>query len=111
LTRSCVKGGIRKSPQVADRLLPNDAYDLALIAVRRDQLSSITPDLAANKTTPTLLFMLNNPLGSAQLIDTFGPDRVSRRLPADTSAQRRREPRIASIVLGNRRLRRSAPHP
>jgi 2-dehydropantoate 2-reductase len=61
---------------VADRLYAEDSYDLALIAVRKDQLSAVMPDLASNRGIPTVLFMLNNPLGSAKLVDALGLDRV-----------------------------------
>jgi len=55
-----------------ERLRPDDQYDLALIAVRRDQLASVMPDLLANRGIPTLLFMLNNPTGSTELSRAFG---------------------------------------
>jgi 2-dehydropantoate 2-reductase len=70
--------GARTTTRVAitGRLAPEDSYDVALIAVRRDQLSGIMPDLTANKNIPAMLFMLNNPLGSAWLINALGADRV-----------------------------------
>ena len=73
-----VATGIRSSIRVAttDKLSANDAYDLAMIVVRYDQLPSILPSLAANKMLPTVLFMLNNPLGSAHLVDAVGLERV-----------------------------------
>jgi 2-dehydropantoate 2-reductase len=73
-----VMSGARSTAQanVAERLLPEDRYDMALIAVRWDQLSGILPELAANRTRPTVLFMLNNPAGSAGLTDALGTDRV-----------------------------------
>jgi 2-dehydropantoate 2-reductase len=61
---------------IADRLYAEDSYDIALVTVRKDQLSAVMPDLASNRGIPTVLFMLNNPLGSAKLIDALGLDRV-----------------------------------
>ena len=61
---------------IADRLYAEDSYDIALVAVRRDQLSTVMPDLASNRGIPTVLFMLNNPLGSAKLAEALGLDRV-----------------------------------
>lgn len=58
-----------------ERLGPNDRYDLALIIVRRDQLASVVPELTANPHIPMLLFMLNNPIGSTELLHAIG-DRV-----------------------------------
>jgi 2-dehydropantoate 2-reductase len=72
-----VMSGDRSTTEVnvAERLSPEDRYDMALIAVRWDQLSGILPELAANRTMPTVLFMLNNPGGSTRLTDALG-DRV-----------------------------------
>jgi 2-dehydropantoate 2-reductase len=59
-----------------ERLSPEDSYDIALITVRRNQLASVMPALRANRSIPTMLFMLNNPIGSDDLVRTFGQDRV-----------------------------------
>ena len=59
-----------------ERLGPNDQFDVALIAVRRDQVASVLPELIANNRTPTLIFMLNNPIGSSDLAQALGRDRV-----------------------------------
>jgi 2-dehydropantoate 2-reductase len=69
-----VLSGARSIVQVAttERLQPDDQYDLIIVTVRRDQLSSVMSTLTANQQTPTVLFMLNNPLGSAALIEAFG---------------------------------------
>jgi 2-dehydropantoate 2-reductase len=59
-----------------DRLGPNDQYDIALIAVRRDQVASVLPGLTANHRIPTIIFMLNNPTGSNDFTQALGRDRV-----------------------------------
>ena len=61
---------------VVGQLLAEDIYDMALVTVRRDQLPGILPDLALNRSTPCVLFMLNNPSGSSDLIEALGPQRV-----------------------------------
>jgi 2-dehydropantoate 2-reductase len=61
---------------VTERLAPDDAYDLVLVAVRRDQIAECVPELAANRRVPTFLFMLNNPLGSDDLLRALGGDRM-----------------------------------
>ncbi len=73
-----VVNGARSTIRAAtvENLRPEDSYDMALVSVRRDQLPGIMPHLAANRNIPTLLFMLNNPLGSAQLTGDLGKDRV-----------------------------------
>ena len=59
-----------------ERLGPEDQYDVALITVRRDQLASVMPALQANRGIPTMFFMLNNPIGSSDLVRALGQDRV-----------------------------------
>jgi 2-dehydropantoate 2-reductase len=75
--------GARSTARVrtADRLGVEDTYDLALIAVRNEQWPAVMPVLAANAKIPTLLFMLNNPMGSAQWIEALGPNRVVQGFP------------------------------
>jgi 2-dehydropantoate 2-reductase len=62
--------------ETTERLGPDDKYDIALIVVRRDQVASVMPELMANRSIPTILFMLNNPVGSTSLVDSPGQDRV-----------------------------------
>ena len=64
------------SVKTVDRLDPDDEQDLALITVRRDQLASALPDLAANKRIPILLFMLNQPTGLGDLAEAVGRERI-----------------------------------
>ena len=73
-----VVSGARSATRVStvERLDPGDRYDLALITVRREQLSGILPALQGNRNIPTLLFMQNNPLGASELADTLGRERV-----------------------------------
>lgn len=61
---------------VTERLGPSDQYDAAIITVRRDQLAALVPDLERNTIIPTLLFMLNNPTGTATLTRALGRNRV-----------------------------------
>jgi 2-dehydropantoate 2-reductase len=70
--------GVRSVTHVSivDRLYAEDRYDIALVTVRKDQLSAVMPDFASNTGIPTVLFMLNNPLGSAKLVNALGPGRV-----------------------------------
>jgi 2-dehydropantoate 2-reductase len=73
-----VVGHGRSTTQVdtTERLGPNDQFDAALIAVRRDQVASVVPELTANYRIPILIFMLNNPTGSSDLAQAVGRDRV-----------------------------------
>jgi 2-dehydropantoate 2-reductase len=52
---------------IVDHLAPTESYDLVIVAVRLDQVASVLPSLAANHSTPTVLFMLNNPAGIQRL--------------------------------------------
>jgi 2-dehydropantoate 2-reductase len=59
-----------------ERLGPDDQYDVALIAVRRDQVASVLPEFAANHCIPILIFMLNYPAGTNDLAQVLRRDRV-----------------------------------
>jgi 2-dehydropantoate 2-reductase len=83
---------------IAERLSAEDAYDLALITVRRDQLAGILPDLVASRDIPTLVFMLNNPMGSAGLVKALGADRVVLGFPGAGGTLEGHVVRYASIA-------------
>lgn len=61
---------------LADQLAPEDAYDLVLVIVRKNQLPSVLPSLAANRCTPNVLFLVNNAAGPEELINALGRERV-----------------------------------
>ena len=69
--------GHRTTTQVSliDHLAPTDSYDVVIVTVRLNQLTSILPLLAANHQIPTFLFLLNNPDGM-QRLEMLDPDRV-----------------------------------
>lgn len=70
--------GFRRSVDVGIiyQLLPEDAFDFVLVVVRKNQLPSVLPALAANRNTPNVLFLLNNAAGPQALIDSLGAERV-----------------------------------
>jgi 2-dehydropantoate 2-reductase len=70
-----------------ERLERDDAYDFALIAIRRDQLASVMPELIDNRQIPTLLFMLNNPAGTTELTKVLGQRRVMLGFPGAGGAR------------------------
>jgi 2-dehydropantoate 2-reductase len=78
LTLEDVVDGRRWSAQadIVRRTSPTDEFDLALIAVRRDQLAAALLELVTCAGISTLLFMLNNATGSAHLGELFGHDRI-----------------------------------
>lgn len=61
---------------VIEHLLVNDCYELIVVLVRKNQLDSVLPMLAAHKNTPDILFMVNNPSGYADLVKAVGQKRV-----------------------------------
>ncbi len=61
---------------LVDRLGPEDAYDLAIVVMRRNQIRSILPALAQNRRIPSVLFLGNNAAGPQDLIDALGRQRV-----------------------------------
>jgi 2-dehydropantoate 2-reductase len=70
--------GRRTTTQVplVDRLGPEDAYDLGIVIVRRNQIPSILPALAQNHRIPSVLFLGNNAAGARDMIDALGRQRV-----------------------------------
>ena len=61
---------------VVDYLAPDDAYDLVVVLMRKNQVSAILPALAANRHTPSVLFMGNNVAGPDEMIEALGQERV-----------------------------------
>ncbi|HEX3048823.1 MAG TPA: 2-dehydropantoate 2-reductase N-terminal domain-containing protein [Bacillota bacterium] len=57
---------------VVETLGPDDDYDLIVVPVRREQLPAIIPHLAVNKKAPSILIMVNNPLGYDDLQQALG---------------------------------------
>jgi 2-dehydropantoate 2-reductase len=65
---------------LVDRFDPEDEYDLALVAVRCDQLSSVLPMLAQNRRIPSGLFLGNHPGAAQKMAQALGRERVRRGL-------------------------------
>jgi ketopantoate reductase len=61
---------------VVERLMPDDAYDLVLVIMRKNNALDILPILAANRHTPNVLFLMNNGAGPGELVDALGRERV-----------------------------------
>jgi len=61
---------------VIDRLFPEDAYDLVIVAVGKNHHSGVLPFLSANIFTPNVLFLGNNVEGSGEMVRLLGRDRV-----------------------------------
>lgn len=61
---------------LVDRLGPEDAYDLAIVIVRRNQIASVLPMLAQNHCIPNILFLGNNAAGTQDIIQALGRERV-----------------------------------
>ena len=72
------RGCLRTRVSVIETLEPDQCYDyvLVLVLVRNEQVESVLHSLAANKATPSLVFMFNNLAGPQRLIDVLRPERV-----------------------------------
>lgn len=68
----------RSTTQVplVDRLEPDDAFDLVVAILRRNQIASALPMLAQNHRIPSVLFLGNNAAGPQEMIDALGRERV-----------------------------------
>jgi 2-dehydropantoate 2-reductase len=73
-----IRTGARSVTRVStvSKLLPQDSFDMVLVAVGRDRLSDIMSPLASNTNIPSILFILNNPSGSSELVGALGSHRV-----------------------------------
>lgn len=61
---------------VVDMLDALDAYDLILVLIPKHQVASILPIISANKSSTTIMFMLNNPSGFDDWVQTVGRKRL-----------------------------------
>ncbi len=57
-------------------LNPNDAYELVLVIMRKNQVADVLPILAANKHTPNVAFLGNNAAGADAYVSALGRERV-----------------------------------
>jgi 2-dehydropantoate 2-reductase len=61
---------------VVEQLAHDDAYDLVVVLMRKNQVTAILPVLAANQHTPNVVFMGNNAAGPDEYIGALGRERV-----------------------------------
>lgn len=85
--------------QVIDHLDTKDEFDWAIVAVRKNQLATVLPDLAANQFIPNILFLVNNAAGPQEMIDALGAERVVLGFPG--ASGRREGPIIHYISAGS----------
>jgi 2-dehydropantoate 2-reductase len=83
---------------VIDSLDPESSYEHVLVLVRNDQVESVLPSLAANKATPSLVFMFNNLGGPQRLVDVLGRDRVVLGFPG-AAGERAADGSVVATVL------------
>jgi 2-dehydropantoate 2-reductase len=60
---------------VIDRLGPDELYDYILVVVRKNQVASLLPLLADNRS-PNIVFMGNNLSGPGEFVKALGKERV-----------------------------------
>lgn len=60
---------------VVEQLSPDDAYDLIVVAMRKNQVAAVLPILSAHQHTPNVMFMVNNPSGYGDWVQAVGRDR------------------------------------
>ena len=92
------RGCLRARPSVIETLGPDQSYDYVLVLVRNDQVESVLPSLAANKATPSLVFMFNNLAGPQRLIDVLGRERVVLGFPG-AAGERAADGTVVATVL------------
>ena len=86
------------------RLDPEDAYDLVLVAMQKGHIAPVLPILAANSHTPTVAFLGNNAAGPDELTKALGAERVLMGFPGFGGHFEGPIARYASEDAGARRL-------
>jgi len=61
---------------IVARLDPKDTYDLVVVLMRKNKISTILPAIAENQNTPNILFMCNNVSGPDEMVNSLGSERV-----------------------------------
>ena len=59
-----------------ERLAPDAQADLCLVAIRREQIAEVLPDLAAASSVSRFVFMVNHANGSQEMFKALGHERV-----------------------------------
>lgn len=89
---------LRAHVSVIDSLDPESSYEHVLVLVRNDQVESVLPSLAANKATPSVVFMFNNLVGPQRLVNVLGHDRVVLGFPG-AAGERAADGSVVATVL------------
>jgi len=81
---------------ITDTLSETDIYDYIIVTVQNNQINDILPFLAKNKS-PNIVFVVNNPLGYENWINSVGYDRILIGFP---SAGGERQNGIVNYFIG-----------
>jgi dihydroorotate dehydrogenase subfamily 2 len=100
-------GGRREVQRVpiVEALGEDDDYDLVIVVMRKNQALQILPDLARNRHAHTVLFLMNNAAGPAELVAALGAGRVMVGFPSsagyrDGHVVRVMPTRLVAIPIG-----------
>lgn len=85
---------------VVARLGGDDAYDLVLVALPRDEVTNVLGILGASRRTPSVMFFGNNAAGPAAMVEALGRDRVLLGFPG--AAAVRHEGRLGYLITSAR---------
>jgi len=61
---------------VTDKLNPEDEYDIILVIMQRQQISSILPIISKNKKSPTVIFLGNNVNGAEEYLQYIDKEKI-----------------------------------
>ncbi|MBU1081490.1 MAG: hypothetical protein KKB59_13485 [Spirochaetes bacterium] len=86
--------------EAAPGLDPERSWDVVIVALRKDQLSSALPELAANRVTPRFVSMINSADGSRSLAAAVGEARLSLGFPGAGGSRRQDGTVLYRIVSG-----------
>ena len=63
-------------PPLVQQLRSDDLFDLIIVTVRLNQIDGIIPVLKKNKSTPSVMFMMNYPDSVKQIVQQLSPKHV-----------------------------------
>ena len=81
-----------------ESLDPESSCEPVLVLLRNDRVEPVLPSLAANKATPSLVFIFKNLGGPQRLVDVLGSDRVVLGFPG-AAGERAADGSVVATVL------------
>ncbi len=76
LINEFTQGRVTEKVNVVDSLQEEDAYDLVIVVIRKNNIKSVLPVLSKAKKIPNILFMGNNTLGFDEYLKYLSKEKI-----------------------------------